>query len=111
MQSESQGHDGHEAHDATAASTENIRSGLVFGWGLGMFIAVLLCIGGLTGYFWSTRGDHFRAKVGERNSFGTTAAELSTVEQGRLKGYKKLSDTRVQIPIEDAMKKVVEEGL
>lgn len=117
MQSESQGpnshdsHDTHGGHDQTAASAENIRSGLIFGWGLGMFISVLICIGFLTGYFWTKRDEHFQTKVGERNTFGNVASELDKTVQGRLKGYKALGADRFQIPIDVAMKKVVEEGL
>ncbi len=119
MQSESQGHDSHESHDShgghdqTAAAAENIRSGLVFGWGLGMFIAVLdLHRFLLTGYFWSASAmSNFQTQVGERNTFGTVASDLDKTVQGRLQGYKALGESRYQIPIDVAMKKVVEEGL
>ncbi len=111
MQSDSHGHDANDGHDLTAASEENIRSGLVFGWGLSMFIAVLICIGFLTGYFWSKRDLHFGEKVGAISTFGNTAAELDKAVQGRLQGYKALGNGRYQIPIEDAKKKLVEEGL
>ncbi len=104
-------HTSEHGHDLTAASEENIRSGLVFGWGLGMFIAVLICIGFLTGYFWSKRDLHFGEKVGEVSTFGNTGAELDKAVQGRLQGYKALGGGRYQIPIEEAKKKLVEEGL
>jgi hypothetical protein len=111
MQSDSHAHDDHGGHDQTAASDEKLRSGLVFGWGLGMFVAVLVCIGFLTGYFWQKRDAHFAEVVGGRSTFGDTAANLDKVVQGRLTGYKKLGDGRYQIPVDEAMKKVVEEGL
>jgi hypothetical protein len=111
MQSESHAHDENGGHDQTAASDEKLRSGLVFAWGLGMFIAVLICIGFLTGYFWQKRDAKVAELVGGHSTFGETAANLDKVVQGRLTGYKKLGEGRVQIPIDEAMKKVVEEGL
>ena len=111
MQSESHATEAHDGHDQTAASSENIRSGLVFGWGLGMFISVLICIGFLTGYFWTKRDARVEEQVGSRSAFGDTRANLDKVVQGRLTGYKKLGEGRYQIPVEEAMKKVVEEGL
>jgi hypothetical protein len=111
MQSESHAHDDHGGHDQTAASEEKLRSGLVFAWGLGMFIAVLICIGFLTGYFWQKRDAHVAEQVGGHSTFGDTAVKLNKVVEGRLTGYKKLGDDRYQIPVDVAMKKVVEEGL
>lgn len=104
MQSESQ-------HDVTVANEERLRSGLVFGWGLGLFVAVLVTIGILSGYFWSKRDARMEERVGNVPTFGKARVELDTVVEGRLNGYKKLAEGRYQIPIDDAMKKVVEEGL
>ena len=111
MQSDSHAHDDHGGHDQTAASAEQLRSGLVFGWGLGLFVVVLVIIGFLTGYFWQKRDAHVAEQVGGRSTFGDTAANLDKVVQGRLTGYKKLGEGRYQIPVDEAMKKVVEEGL
>jgi hypothetical protein len=109
MQSET--HNTEHGHDVTAAAEENIRSGLVFGWGLGMFIAVLISIGFLTGYFWSKRDLHFGVQVGEVSTFGNAGAELDKAVKARLEGYKALGNGRYQIPIDEAKKKLVEEGL
>ena len=98
-------------HDATLANEEKMRSGVVFAWGLGMFIAVLVTIGVLSGYFWDKRDAKVEEVVGGVPTFGKTRAELDAVVEGRLNGYKKLGDGRYQLPIEEAMKKVVEEGL
>lgn len=98
-------------HDVTMANEEKLRSGVVFAWGLSMFISVLVTIGILSGYFWSKRDTKVGEVVGNVPAFGKTRQELDTVVEGRLNGYKKLSETRFQIPIDVAMKKVVEEGL
>lgn len=100
-----------EGHDATLVQKEKLRAGLVFGWGLGLFIVVLVMIGGLTGYFWEKRDLFVTEQVGAINTFAPVATDLQKTVDGRLNGYKKLGDGRYQIPIDLAMKKVVAEGL
>ncbi len=100
-----------EGQDGTLVQKEKLKAGLVFGWGIGTFIVVLIIIAALSGYFWDKRAEHFTAQVGEKNTFSAISNELQATVNGRLQGYKKLGDGRYQIPIDEAMKKVVAEGL
>jgi len=110
MQSDSHGHDAH-GHDVTASNREDVPAGSILAWGIAMFLAVLICIGFLTGYFWSKHDLHFGEQVGAISTFGNTAAELDKAVTSRLQGYKSLGEGRYQIPVEEAKKKLVEEGL
>ena len=103
----SEGHT--ENHDTTLAPEADIKAGVIFGWGVAMFLGVLLSIAVLTGFFWKARAQEASLKVSQRSLVGTALTDLRKLETTQLTTFGKTADGRIHIPVEQAMELFIRE--
>lgn len=102
---------GHDHHGSVAAEPDNVKAGLIFGWGMGMLMAVVASIVLISAYFFQALDAAEAEKVGSRSQIGTDLDDLRAYESDTLNGYKKLEGGKFQIPVDQAMQAVSKEGL
>jgi hypothetical protein len=110
MRDEANAQGGHGAHHGgVEPDVRNV--GVVVGWGIAMFIGVVVLIGLLTGYFWWERKREDQHKIYEAARFSEQMRELNAREKALLEKTEPVDGGRYRIPIQRAMDLVVKEGL
>ena len=103
-------HDDHgHDHPLPPPEPDAINAGNVFFWGMVTFVVLVVTIALLGSYFWVERLTEDVAKVNQAGKHQVAKKALKADETQRLTTYKKLDDGRVQIPIDEAMKLVVQD--
>ncbi len=109
MRDEANAHGGH--HGSAGVEPDVRRVGVVVGWGIAMFVGVIVVIGLLTGYFWWEVQREEQAKVFESARFADQVREMHAREEGLLNKTEPVEGGRFRIPIQRAMDLVVRDGL
>jgi hypothetical protein len=112
MRDEANAHGGHGEHQGGVGVEPDVRRvGVVVGWGIAMFIGVIVVIGLLTGYFWWERHREDQSKVNQAAMFGDQMREIHAREESHLHKTEQIEGGRYRIPIDRAMDLVVRDGL
>jgi cytochrome c oxidase subunit 2 len=79
--------DHHDDHPLPPPEEDKIDFASVTVWGVGSFIAVLISVFGLAGYFWSTLSE-VESEANQRSVYAAQHAELKASAAEKLKGLK-----------------------
>jgi hypothetical protein len=106
-------HHAHGDHSAVQAEPDVRRVGTMVGWGIGLFVTVVVIIGLLTTYFWWERGRQEEPKVKDVSLVQEQMHAVHTREDAALHPTSKEPDKdgHYHIAIEKAMDLVVRDGM